>query len=278
MPEGPLAIVSVNFDAETAWLGMFPETRTMPKTLSLGEYGAAHGLARVLTTLADYGVRATFFVPGLTAERYPAAVETIAAAGHEVGCRGYGGNNLGLLPPADQVGDLSRGIKALQRVVGVTPLGFRAPWGEVSATLLAAAAQLGFTYSSSLHADDRPYHPAAPGVPLTEVPWQFELYDFPYFAFNYRPAFPDGQGRIAAYAAVLENWLLEWEGYRREGLPYHLVVTPQIIGTPGRIGLLAQTLQAIVDTPGATFRTCREAAAAVHDGATETGTAGAPPA
>jgi peptidoglycan/xylan/chitin deacetylase (PgdA/CDA1 family) len=272
MPEGPTATVSVNFDAETAWLGMFPETRAMPKTLSLGEYGASHGLARVLGTLADYGVKATFFVPGLTAERYPGAVEAIAAAGHEVGLRGYGGENLGLLPPADQVTQVTRGVEALKRLVGVVPVGFRAPWGEVSGAVLAAAAEMGFTYSSCLHTDDRPYYPAAPGVPLVEVPWQFELYDFPYFAFNYRPAFPDGQGRIAAYEAVLDNWLLEWEAYRQEGLHFHLVVTPQIIGTPGRISLLAKILGAIAETPGATFQTCREAAAAVTVGREDPGT------
>ncbi len=45
---------------------------------------------RLLAIFAESGVRATFFVLGWVAEREPALVRRIAAAGHEIASHGYG--------------------------------------------------------------------------------------------------------------------------------------------------------------------------------------------
>jgi len=44
---------------------------------------------RLLQLLATLNVRATFFVLGWVAERFPALVREIAAGGHELGCHSY---------------------------------------------------------------------------------------------------------------------------------------------------------------------------------------------
>src|SRR5512134_1816343 len=43
----------------------------------------------LLEILSETGTKATFFVLGWLAERDPALVKTIAAAGHEIACHGY---------------------------------------------------------------------------------------------------------------------------------------------------------------------------------------------
>ena len=43
----------------------------------------------VLDVLEAHGVKATFFFLGEVAERFPALVRRVAAAGHEVGSHGY---------------------------------------------------------------------------------------------------------------------------------------------------------------------------------------------
>ena len=53
--------------------------------------------------LADYGITSTFFVPGLTADRYPETVERILEAGHEVGHHSYAH-----FSPVDQTDDEQR--------------------------------------------------------------------------------------------------------------------------------------------------------------------------
>jgi peptidoglycan/xylan/chitin deacetylase (PgdA/CDA1 family) len=46
---------------------------------------AVEGLASILSSLEEYGIRATFFVNGDALRRYPDAIREIAEAGHEVG-------------------------------------------------------------------------------------------------------------------------------------------------------------------------------------------------
>ena len=48
------------------------------------------------------------------------------------------------------------------------------------------------TYSSDLYDDDRPYFMKTneKGDKILQIPQQWANFDLPYFAFNYRPAFP----------------------------------------------------------------------------------------
>ena len=52
-------------------------------------YGPRTGVPRLLRILDRPGIRATFFVPGYTAERWPAVVRSIRDAGHEIAHHGY---------------------------------------------------------------------------------------------------------------------------------------------------------------------------------------------
>jgi hypothetical protein len=52
-------------------------------------YGPRVGVPRVLDLLRSHGVEGTFFVPGVTAERWPETVQTIVRAGHEVALHGH---------------------------------------------------------------------------------------------------------------------------------------------------------------------------------------------
>src|SRR5262245_64921782 len=63
---------------------------------------------RVLEVLADHRTHATFFVLGWVAERHPALVRAIAAAGHEVASHGYAHQLLYRQQPADFATDLAR--------------------------------------------------------------------------------------------------------------------------------------------------------------------------
>ena len=88
-------------------------------------------------------------------------------------------------------------------------------------------------YSSNLCDDDRPYFKdLGKGQSIMELPIHWANYDLPYFAFNYRPAFPAGQGRIANYTAVLNNWKDEFCGCYEYGLCYVLQLDPSAIGSP----------------------------------------------
>src|SRR3954454_21097324 len=66
-----------------------PDGRLDHEVYSQREYGPRAGIWRILRVLEQRGVRATFVVCGALAERYPATVAAIHAAGHEVAGHGY---------------------------------------------------------------------------------------------------------------------------------------------------------------------------------------------
>ncbi|OQX19237.1 MAG: hypothetical protein BWK76_05310 [Desulfobulbaceae bacterium A2] len=108
---------------------------------------------RYLAALAQWGVRATFFIVGRAARRYPALIRRVAVAGHELACHGDLHLQLDKLDPAGFREDLQRNREILQQLGGVAVTGFRAPTFSLTARTAWAhevLAELGFRYSSSV--------------------------------------------------------------------------------------------------------------------------------
>lgn len=232
-------IFTVNLDGESFWQGMFEGTEKRPKTLSMGDYGIKRGLDRVLKVLSDHEVRATFFVPGIIAKRHPEAIEKILDGTHEIAFHGYTHRPMHLLTKEEIVEEFEKGTEILKRLTGKNPIGFRAPEGEVTENAFEVAAQYGYQYSSSLYDHDMPYQRGE----LIEIPMNWNLHDFPYFAFNYGPAFPIGQSRVSSYKRVEENYIEEMDAYHKYGLTYVAQFTPQSIGSPGKIKIMEHVME-----------------------------------
>lgn len=133
----------------------------------------------------------------------------------------------------------------MHALTGVRPTGFRLPAGNGAPGFIHALKDHGIRWSSSWRGDDLPFlHPTAPEV--VELPLHYELEDEPYFAFNLSPAVPPAQSRIASYSHTLGNLQMDFAGFHRFGLCYVLRLHPEIIATPGRIGVLRELLQGIV--------------------------------
>lgn len=240
------AAITVNLNAELFWLAIDPECEKMPKTLSLGQYGMTRGLDRVLEALESRGLKGTFFVPGWVCEHYSEQIKDIAERGHEIGSLGYKNENMALFSAEEQKNLLEKSLKSIKECCNVVPEGFRAPDGELTSETLEAVRLLGFKYSSSLHDDDRPYMRNTGNGELMEIPIHWDNYDLPYFAFNYHPAFPAGQGRIMSYEGALNNWKDYFDGCREYGLLYVFQTDPAASGSPGRIELFEELLDYII--------------------------------
>lgn len=262
LPEGKqcAAFITVNLSAEFFWISLDPKTAQMPKTLSLGQYGMTHGLPRLLGLLDELGIKATFFVPGKTAETYPQAIREISDRGHEIACHGYAYENLSLFSYEEQRRRIGKAVEAIEQACGKKPAGFRAPIGDLMLETLNIAREFGMRYSSDLFDDDRPYFMKvnAAGDKILQIPMQWANFDLPYFAFNYRPAFPFGQGRVANYSNVLSNWKDEFTGHYDHGLCYTLQLDPQSTGSPGRFAMLKEFLQYVCGHEGVWFATGSE--------------------
>jgi peptidoglycan/xylan/chitin deacetylase (PgdA/CDA1 family) len=98
---------------------------------------------RILDTLGQYGIRATFFVLGAHAERWPELVHRIASEGHQVGNHGYFHRKLHLKPPSYVERDIALGTTAIERSGAASPRFFRPPHGFRSPWVSRIAASYG---------------------------------------------------------------------------------------------------------------------------------------
>ncbi len=108
---------------------------------------------RLLARLAEAGTSATFFTLGWVAERHPALIRRIVAAGHELASHGHGHE------PVDRLGehrfraDIRRAKRLLEDIAGVAVQGYRAPTfslGPRTPWAHAILAEEGHRYSSSV--------------------------------------------------------------------------------------------------------------------------------
>lgn len=262
LPEGKkcAAFITVNLSAEFFWISLDKKALDMPKTLSLGQYGMTHGLPRLLDMLDEFHIKAAFFVPGRTAKVYPEKIKEVTERGHEISCHGYEYENFSLLSYEEQRIRISKAVDAIEKACGKRPVGFRAPMGDLMLETLNIAREYGMKYSSDLFDDDRPYFMKVNGEgdEMLQIPMQWANFDLPYFAFNYRPAFPAGQGRIANYSNVLSNWKDEFTGHYNHNLCYTLQLDPQTMGSPGRTALLKEFLEYMTAYEGVWFATGSE--------------------
>lgn len=68
------AILTINVDGESTLLARDPTLASNQMLMSQQSFGPLVAVPRILRLLADVGVSATIFVPGLVAARYPVEV------------------------------------------------------------------------------------------------------------------------------------------------------------------------------------------------------------
>jgi peptidoglycan/xylan/chitin deacetylase (PgdA/CDA1 family) len=267
--------LTFDFDALSVWLSDCASVT--PAMLSRGEYGARVGLPRILALLAAHDVPATFFVPGHTAESFPAAVEAILNAGHELAHHGYGHEDPSTQSLDQERRSLERGLAVLGHFLGHPPLGYRSPSWDYSAVTLSLLLEYGFVYDSSLFAGDfQPYHPrlgdrVGPGEPLRvgrevdlwEFPVDFCLDDWPHFTFNFDPP----RAGLAAPSQVFEVWAGDFDYMvaHEAGGVFTLTMHPQVIGRGHRLALLERFIQHVYATGAARFARMGDVAKALNE-------------
>jgi hypothetical protein len=175
-PDGARAAACFTFDvdAESVILYEHPETAAWLDVMSHQAYGARTGIARLLRALDRRQISATFFIPGYSAERWPAICRSIRDAGHEIAHHGYLHEGAHGATSADEEARIVHGLAALDAVLGVRPTGYRAPSWELTFETPAILTRHGFAYDSGLMDADHPYLLATsedPGAPtIVELP------------------------------------------------------------------------------------------------------------
>ncbi len=107
-------------------------------------------LEPVLRLLETYQVRATFFVLGIVAEKYPEVVEDLARRGHEIASHAYSHRTLEKMGRAEFAREIEMSLDLLG---SYHPIGFRAPSFSANNRVrwyLEVLERHGFLYDSSI--------------------------------------------------------------------------------------------------------------------------------
>jgi len=183
----------------------------------------------LLDLLNSLGIRATWFVVGWLAERYPRLIESVHAAGHEIGSHGYTHQRAYDLGPDGFRQDVRASVAALRAAGAPRVRTFRAPeWSvnERSLWALPILVEEGFEIDASMApvrivGDVRypriPHIRPTPSGTLVEVP--------PFVTDRFRQVMPIGWGwalRMSSPSRVLRTI----EAANRAGVPAVLTVHP----------------------------------------------------
>ncbi len=109
---------------------------------------------RVLDLCDEFGIKATYFVLGWVAQRFPQLAREIAGRGHELACHSFWHRPVYTLTPEEFRQDLRQARDAIEQAGGVTVTGYRAPTWSITAKSLWALdvlAEEGFIYDSSIY-------------------------------------------------------------------------------------------------------------------------------
>jgi peptidoglycan/xylan/chitin deacetylase (PgdA/CDA1 family) len=264
-----IACITFDFDAMS---GLVARGLTSPTPVSRGEFGNV-AVPRVLKLLDQFGIKTSFFIPGVVIDTYPKRCEEILEAGHEIGHHGWTHVPPATLKPEQEEEEMVRAIERLTRLTGKAPVGYRSPSWDLSADTVRLLLKYGFYYESSMMGDDHTPYRVRQGdkvhldrgmefgapTPLIEMPISWNLDDFPHFEYLRLPTSVT-PGLMNA-SGVLENWLADFDYMRRTEDWGILTYTchPYVIGRGHRMLMLENLLAGLAEK-GAVFMSLEAAA------------------
>ena len=146
---------------------------------------------KLLDFLRKRNAKATFFILGWVAEKYPGLVASLAREGHEIGCHSHLHRPVWSLSPEEFAKDLRRALAAITQASGVRPRIFRAPGFSIDARALWAfdvLAAEGIELDSSIY-PGRHNHggiPSAPSSPFVlKTTSGATIREFPISTFSF---------------------------------------------------------------------------------------------
>ena len=100
----------------------------------------------IIDTLKKHNCKASFFVLGTWAEKYPDAVKKLHDAGHEIGNHSYNHTYYTTLGEEEMLADMEKCSAAIKSACGKSPSLFRAPSGDYNNKVIEVCEKAGINY------------------------------------------------------------------------------------------------------------------------------------
>jgi peptidoglycan/xylan/chitin deacetylase (PgdA/CDA1 family) len=145
--------LGVDVDAVAGWLGSYGG-QDSPNDIQRGMFAGEVGAPRLLRLFEKYELRTSWFIPGHSIETFPAQMQAVADAGHEIGAHGYSHENPIAMTPQQEQDVLAKSVELIEKLSGRRPRGYVAPWWELSEQTASLLLDNGFSYDHSQNYND----------------------------------------------------------------------------------------------------------------------------
>jgi peptidoglycan/xylan/chitin deacetylase (PgdA/CDA1 family) len=221
--------------------------------LGVREYGARHGIWRLLDVLDKHGVKATIPTNGLTAELFPAAVRASRDRGHEVAAHQW---DMSVFPPMftsreEEQSSLTRTVAAIEDAIGSKVRGYLSPGPRPTPWTLDLLMEGGLLWTSDYVDSDFPY--------------VISRNDRRLVAISYAtPGYTDGdlssRGVIQGLAEIKYAFDATFEESKRHPMKFCYAIHPHVSGTVGMARLLDDFLAHVRSRGEVWLPTCSDIA------------------
>lgn len=100
-------------------------------------------VTKILSILDNYKIKASFFLVGQWAEKYPESAKLIYSKGHELQSHSYSHKDMTKLSQHDAIAEITKAQDAISKITGTKPLLFRAPSGAYDSKTIEIAEEVG---------------------------------------------------------------------------------------------------------------------------------------
>jgi peptidoglycan/xylan/chitin deacetylase (PgdA/CDA1 family) len=241
-------------ESMTEW-GAYPfpgEIRNLAME-SMNEYGSRVGVWRVLTVMAETGVKATFFACAVACEQNPALAKAVVAGGHEICSHGWRWEEVFRLSEEEERAHIRRAIDSFQKTCGRRPVGWYCRYGPSIRTRRLVVEEGGFIYDSDAYNDDVPYFVEVDGKRHLVVPYTPDVNDIRFWLGGFVTA-----AQFQDY--MKESFDVLYAESARHPRMMSIGLHPRIIGRPGRVNALRRFIEYAKSFPDVWFATREEIA------------------
>jgi peptidoglycan/xylan/chitin deacetylase (PgdA/CDA1 family) len=282
MPKEILCAFGVDVDAVAGWLGSYGGEDS-PCDITRGLFAGEIGTPRLLKLFDKYGIRTSWFIPGHSIETFPKQMKMVADAGHEIGLHGYSHENPIAMTPEQEEAVLVKTIDLAEKLSGRRPVGYVAPWWELSPNTIGLLQKYGIKYDHSRMDND--FHPFYARVgdtwtkidyskpaeewmkplirgeetDIVEIPANWYLDDLPPMMFIKKA--PNSHGFVNP-RDIEQMWLDQFDWVYREYdyAIFPITIHPDVSGRPQVLLMLERVISHISAHPGVRWVTFEEIA------------------
>ena len=280
--------IGVDADCVAGWLGSYGGEDS-PADLSRGLSAGNEGIPRMLALFESEDITTSWYVPGHTIETFRENIESVAAAGHELGIHGYSHENPTDLSREQEDTIIEVTIDLIEDVTGERPVGHRASWWEYSENTPDLVEKHDFLYDSSLM--EREFEPGymrkgdqwekitydqspetwmepyqyGEETDVVEIPISWYRDDIPPMLFVKQPLYHAGYKDPAMLYEQYYKKQFDFLYNRRGAGVYTLTIHPDIHGLPHMISHLEDFIQYVKSHENTEFKTLEEVARKYKD-------------